>query len=119
MTKNLNLFMNLESWKYNQKLAFQEWKYYQDIYLTSRKKNPIEMSEVGQFLIENLEFRNQLSTLELKIQLKIGTIRPKRILEHFINNSKKIWKNPEYDFLYFQRYIEYCSSKRQSKVSQN
>ena len=92
MTKNLNLFMNLESWKYNQKLAFQEWKYYQDIYLTSRKKLPLEMLKVGQILIENLDFRKQLSTVELKIQLKIGPSRPKRKLEHFRNDSKKTLK---------------------------
>ena len=50
------------------------------------------MSKVCQILIENLDFRNQLSTLELKIQLKIGPLRPKIILKHFINNSKKTLK---------------------------
>ena len=50
------------------------------------------MSEVGKILIEDLEFRNQLSTLELKIQLKNGPLRPKTILEQFINKYKKTEK---------------------------
>ena len=46
------------------------------------------MSEVGKILIEDLEFRNQLATLELKIQLKNGPLRPKTILEQIINKYK-------------------------------